>query len=605
MGQGAVRLCRDSVPPSKRKSHNLDVTKSTTEFPWWAHLACCLAAVLLLFEVYGPAVRAPFFFDDFSLPFTLQTYRIQPLSEWLAGVRPVLMFTYWINYQQSGLDPRTYHVLNIWLHFFNTALIFLIVRRIGSWVEQDAWKRNILSLFAAGLFLLHPVQTEAVSYITGRSDVLSSLLMLAALLVFVYRSPGRISSSWMLMILMLIGLACGAKEYAVVLPAVLLLTDCFWTSESVWSAIRKNGALYSAIGILGVAGLVYVWRIIAASPSAGFSLKSFTWYQYFFTESRAVWVYLRLFLFPFGQNVDYDFQISKTPLQHGAWLGMLGLIAAIGMSWRYRRRYPLACYGFFLFLLLLAPTSSFVPIADAMVERRLYLPMLGLLLIVFDLLRRLSWGKAELATLLVTILGISSLLSYQRNNVWSNAIALWQDAASKSPSKTRTHSMFGMTLLTAGRCQEAEREYSTAAKLLPVDLEHPTLATADILGNWGLACLCLKQTDPALTKLLQAAAIHPTAQLYSQIGMIYEGAHAWDRSLDFLHRSIQMDGGYEPTYVYLGNLYMEMEQPAEAVNYFSRATALDPADEYARSALGAARYRAAKLATEAAKQPAN
>jgi protein O-mannosyl-transferase len=594
MGQGAVRLCRESIPPSGRKSHNIDVTKSAQKIRWWVPLAWCCAAVLILFEVYAPAIRGPFFFDDFALPFTLQTYRIQPLMEWLTGVRPVLMFTYWINYQQSGLDPRAYHILNIWLHFFNTVLVFLIVRRIGSWVEPDAWKRNVLSLFAAGLFLLHPVQTEAVSYITGRSDVLSSLLMLAAIVVFTYRWPDRISTRWLLPILVLLGLACGAKEYAVVLPAVLLLTDCFWTSETAWAAIRKNRFMYSAIGILSMAGLAYVWRIIATAPTAGFSIKSFTWYQYFFTECRAVWVYLRLFLFPFGQNVDYDFPISRTLLEHGAWLGLLGLALAIWVSWRYRGRYPLTCYGFFLFLLLLAPTSSFIPIMDPIFERRMYLPMIGLLFIVFDGLRRLPWGKTELSVLMLAILGAGALLTYERNNLWSNGIALWQDTASKSPFKMRAHSMLGMSLLTSGRCQEAEHEYATAAKLLPED---PTPNTADILANWGLAFYCLKQTEPALTKLLQAAAINPTAQLYSQIGMIYEEAHAWDQSLDFLHRAIQLDNTYEPTYVYLGNLYMETARPAEAINYYSQATALDPADQYARSALEASRYRAGKLAT--------
>jgi protein O-mannosyl-transferase len=596
MGQGAARECRDNVSPSGRKSHNIDVTNSARELQWWAPLACCCAAALILFQVYAPAMRAPFFFDDYTLPFTLQTYRIRPLSEWLSGMRPALMFTYWINYQQSGIDPRTYHVLNIWLHFFNASLVFLIVRKIGSWVEPDAWKQNVLSLFAGGLFLLHPVQTEAVTYITGRSDVLSSLLMLAAMLVFVYRWPDRISTRWLLLILVLLGLACGSKEYAVVLPAVLLLTDCFWTSGTAWGAIRKNRALYSAIGILGLAGAAYVWRILATAPTAGFGIKSFTWYQYFFTECRVVWVYLRLFIFPFGQNVDYDFPISQTPLEHAAWLGLAGLVLAVWMSWRYRGRYPLACYGFFLFLLLLAPTSSVVPILDPIFERRLYLPMIGLLLIAFDLLRRLSWGKAELSVLLLTILGVSGTLTYQRNNLWSNAIAMWQDAASKSPSKMRTHYLLGMSLLTAGRCQQAEQEYAKAATLLPVDLRHPTTVTADILVNWGLASYCLQQTEPALTRLLQAAAIKPTAQLYSQIGMIYEGLRLWDRSLDFLHRALQSDNSYEPTYVYLGNLYMETGRPAEAIPYYSQATALDPADEYARSALQASRYRAAKLA---------
>jgi tetratricopeptide (TPR) repeat protein len=219
---------------------------------------------------------------------------------------------------------------------------------------------------------------------------------------------------------------------------------------------------------------------------------------------------------------------------------------------------------------------------------------------VFDVLRRLSWGKAELSVLLLTILGLSGALTYQRNILWSNAIAMWQDAASKSPSKMRTHYLLGMSLLTAGRCQQAEQEYAKAATLLPVDLKHPTTITADILVNWGLASYCLHQTEPGLTRLLQAATIKPTAQLYSQIGMIYEGLHAWNPSLDFLHRALQLDNSYEPTYVYLGNLYMETGRPAEAIPYYSQATALDPADEYARSALQASRYRAAKLATGSA-----
>jgi tetratricopeptide (TPR) repeat protein len=339
-----------------------------------------------------------------------------------------------------------------------------------------------------------------------------------------------------------------------------------------------------------------VWREISNAPTAGFSVKDFNWYQYFFTECRAVWVYVRIFVLPYGQNVDRDFAISRNLFQHGAWAALLALLIAVGASWRYRGRYPLACYGFILFLLLLAPTSSFIPIADPVVERRLYLPMIGLLFIAFDLLRRLSWGKIELSLLLLSILGVSGLMTYQRNLQWSNATLLWQDTASKSPSKVRPHFMLGTALLTAGRCKEAEQEYATAAKLLPVDLKRPTTLTADILSNWGLASYCLKQTEPAVTRLLQAAAIKPTAQLFSQIGMIYEGQHAWDQSLDFLQRALRLDSAYEPTYVYLGNLYMETGKPDEATRYYAQAAALDPADEYVRTALAVSRYRAAQQA---------
>src|ERR1700724_3796623 len=123
MGQTAAQLCRD------RSSHNLDVTKPP-KLNFWIPIMWSCAAIVILFEVYAPAIRAPFFFDDYSLPFTLQSYRSTPLKEWLSGVRPVLMFTYWINYQQVGIEPRSYHLVNIWLHFLNTVLVFLIIRRI-------------------------------------------------------------------------------------------------------------------------------------------------------------------------------------------------------------------------------------------------------------------------------------------------------------------------------------------------------------------------------------------------------------------------------------------------------------------------------------------
>ena len=506
----------------------------------------------------------------------------------------MLMFTYWLNYEYVGPAPGAYHVLNIWLHFLNSLLVFFLVRRIAGWAETDPSKLNLLSLFAAALFLLHPMQTEAVAYIAGRSDVLSCFLILAAFTIFVYRFPGRISVPWVAAILLFFGLACGAKEDSVVLPALLLFTDCFWTSKGQrWARILKNRILYGTIAVLGLAGGAYVLRILATAPTAGFSIRNFTWYQYFFTELRALWVYLRLFVVPYGQNIDHDFPVSQTLLQHGALFGLIGLALAIWLAWRYRREYPLASYGFFVFLILLAPTSSVVPILDPLVERRLYLPMIGLLFVVFEGLRRLAWGKVELSLLLMLILGVDSVLAYQRNVLWSNPIALWQDAVSKAPLKARPHFWLAHSLLSANQCQGAVQEYATAAKLLPVDLQHPTGITAGLLENWGLAYRCLGKPKQAIEKLYQAATIHPAPKLYAQIGMIYGEAGAWTQALDFLHRALKLDPGYEQAYVYLGNLYLQIKQPDTAAGYFLQAIALDPADQYANNALVISRYRAA------------
>ncbi|MGH9667956.1 MAG: tetratricopeptide repeat protein, partial [Bryobacteraceae bacterium] len=346
--------------------------------------------------------------------------------------------------------------------------------------------------------------------------------------------------------------------------------------------------------ILGAAGGAYVLKILANAPSAGFKVRDFTWYQYFFTECRAIWSYLRLFALPFGQNIDHDFPISRNLLQHGALLGLIGLAGAIWAAWHYRDRYRLACFGFFVFLLLLAPTSSVVPILDPLVERRLYLPVLGLLLILFDLLRRSSWGKVELSLSLALVLGVSAALTYQRTLLWSNPIALWRDAAEKAPRKARTHFWLAYSLLNANDCQGAVTEYQAAAKLLPLDVRHPTIITAGLLENWGLAYRCAGLPKPAIEKLDQAARIRPTSKLYAQIGMMYGEVGDWKQATEFLQRALTLDPNYERAYVYLGNLYLQTKQPDEAARYYLQAVTLDPADQYAANALVAARYKSAE-----------
>ncbi len=131
-------------------------------------------------------------------------------------------------------------------------------------------------------------------------------------------------------------------------------------------------------------------NLILHASSAGFGMKDFTWYQYFFTECRAMFVYLGVFVLPVQLNADWDFPISRTILDHGAIFGLAVLLALVAAAWRYRRRFPLATYGFFVYLVLMAPTSSILPIQDPVAERRLYFSMLGLLLIVVDVLARVE-----------------------------------------------------------------------------------------------------------------------------------------------------------------------------------------------------------------------
>src|SRR6185312_4440849 len=138
----------------------------------WPVFAAIAAAFLAVLWAYAPAFSGPFLFDDQTLPFALPGFS-EPLSVWLRSDRPVLMFTYWLNAQLSGGDPYSYHVLNVLIHCVTAGIVFLIVLRLLEWSKVRNPLRPWLAAFAGLLFLLHPVQSEAVAYLAGRSEALS------------------------------------------------------------------------------------------------------------------------------------------------------------------------------------------------------------------------------------------------------------------------------------------------------------------------------------------------------------------------------------------------------------------------------------------------
>jgi tetratricopeptide (TPR) repeat protein len=543
----------------------------------WHIAVAALVALVVVFEAYQPALRGPFVFDDMYLPFYSQDFGQRSFYEAIRGVRPLLMFSFWINHQFSGLEPYGYHLLNVLFHFCTSLLVFFIARRLLEWAGTEGAQREWLSAFAGGLFLLHPVQTESVAYIASRSENLSVLFFYSAFALFLYRRSAAISWRVTLGILILFAAAATTKEHTVALPALLLLTDYFWNPGFSFQGIRRNWRLYVPLLTAGVAGLVLVWRVLSTALTAGFGMKDLPWHHYLFTQWRAVWVYLRLFLFPTGQNADYDYEVSRTVFEHGAIAGLIGLLLLISCAVYFRRRYPLASYGFLAALLLLAPTSSFIPIQDAVAERRLYLPMIGLLLVVLEFVRRWKASRPALAATLAVVLMAAGFLTYQRSKVWSSEAVLWQDVLRKSPENARAHFHLAVVNYEQGRCDVAIQHYETIAKLKPVDYR--------TLLDWALAEDCLNRPEAALEKLRRAAEFRKTAHVYSQIGMIYAKQKKIDQALAALNTAIEINPRFDMTYVYRGNIHIMTNDLEGAVRDYRRALELNPYNQVASRGL--------------------
>ncbi|HEY1342201.1 MAG TPA: tetratricopeptide repeat protein [Bryobacteraceae bacterium] len=570
-----------------RKTATAAVVAKAPAAPLWTagprlYAILAAAAAALVFWVYWPAVHGPFLFDDTLLPFALPGFK-EPLSVWLHNVRPVLFFTYWANAVVSGDDPFSYHIVNLIIHCITGGLVFLIVRRLVESAGVPFERRTLLAGFAAAIFLLHPVQTEAVAYLAGRSESLSVMLVFAAFTIFLYRRRTAVSWPVTAIVLALYGLAVLAKEHTIVLPALLLLTDYWWNPGFSLKGILRNWKIYALVALGGAAALYRFWGLLFYAPSAGFGLQDFKWYQYFFTQCRALFVYIREFLIPVGLRVDWDFPISYKITDHGAIAGLIVLIALAAAAFALRRRFPLATYGFFVYLLLMSPTSSILPIKDPIAERRLYFSILGLLLIVVDVLARVKIRRTALAYACVAVALCAAAATRVRAAVWSSAEALWTDNVAKSPNKARDRFQLAFAYYEAQRYSRAVAEFEQAAKLEAPDY--------NLLIDWGLAYDAVNEPDKALEKLRQAAAMEPTAHVYSQIAMVHAKRQQYTEALEALDKAQQIDSKYSRTYLYRGKVFLSTGRVQEAVQQYQLALAMNPELEEARQDLAMVQAR--------------
>ena len=555
-------------------------TRAPEQRPNWHYFALgALVAAIAVMWAYSPSMNGPFLFDDNFLPFGNSNIATQPLSAFLHLQRPLLMVTYWLSARLSPNDTFWFHFVNVLIHCATATLVFFIVRRLLEWADLGESRRGLLAGIAAALFLLHPGMTEAVSYVAGRSDGLSVMLAFAAFAVFLYRPNDAANWQTAAAVLVLFGAGLLAKEDIMALPALLLLTDVWWSKGSPWKAVSRNWRIYLLLIVAALAGVAFFWKLILHAPTAGFGIKEFTWYQYFFTEWRAIFVYLGIFLWPANLTLDWNFPISHTPFEHGAIVWLAVLLALMATAFTLRRRFPLACYGFFAFLILLAPTSSILPILDPVAERRLYFAMLGLLLILAEVLARVRIEQKALVAGGLAVVLLAALATHARAAVYSDEISVWEDTARKSPEFWRPHFSLGFAYFKANRYDDAIQEYEKAAALRPTDPE--------LLLDWGLAYDSLNQLQPALEKLQQSAAIQPSAHVYSQIGMVYGKMEQWPAALAALDRAQQINPNFPDTYVYRGVVHTRQNQLFDAMQDFQRAIQLDPNNGRARQFLRA------------------
>ena len=390
-------------------------------------------------------------------------------------VRPVLYATFLFDRSVYGTNPAGYHLLNLLLHVGSGLLVYLVFTRAG--ME----KAPSVPFWIALLFLIHPMATETVAYISGRASGLMAFFYLFAFFLYIKASdhpdavmPRRLYLSGSVLSLVL---SLGSKETAVTFPVALLLWDLLirrLRGTSLRTAIL-SGHLPFWIVVLLAATWASVHPRYTALAQFSFTLRPF--WDNALSELHAMAYAVLLFFIPWNQNFDHDLpdfhSLSQWPLP----LDLLLLFGTAASVWVSRRRYPLVAFGLGWFFIQLLPISL-IPRNDLLSERNLYLPSIGLLLAVVALGSRFTpWLTTILPqprlvrfasmSLAIALILVLCFFTYQRNRLYQDKLLLWSDAVLKSPNKARPHNNLGHAYALHGDWDRAIEEFRTAVRLNP------------------------------------------------------------------------------------------------------------------------------------------
>ena len=416
--------------------------------------------VMVGIVAYWNSFDAPLVFDDFL---TIQKNEGVRLGDYLStdlisfGNRQLLYFTLGVNYAIAGQNVWGYHLFNLILHLINGILILFVAMAILRQVIGDEKLIRWYAILAAGIFLTHPVQTESVTYISSRSELLSTFFYILAFLVFIKVPHRWIGLLLSLIVAALFTLGMSAKETILSLPGALFAYDFIFISKGRFRPMLSRWKFYSVF----VAGGTAVGYYLVTGPLSGAVGTGLAGHlsvtEYFLTQLRVIVRYIRILFFPVGLNLDYDIVPSTSVLELGVLASLATLLAIVFLAWRSRFRFPVVSFSIFWFFITLAPTSSFMPITDVMFEHRLYLPMVGLCLsfpIAVGALFRFVNDRFGLnvraipvgATIIVVMIGLTIL----RNEVWRDETTLWADVIEKSPRKARGYNALAMSYFRQG-----------------------------------------------------------------------------------------------------------------------------------------------------------
>lgn len=561
---------------------------------------CLLLLVVAGLLAYANNYQGEFIFDDFwAIANNTEVHALFPMGPLLKpsannplAARPVVAISFALNYVLGGLDVRGYHLVNNLIHLLAGLTLFGLIRAtllLPRFGPVYGAKANGYGLAVALLWLVHPLNTEAVDYLVCRTELLVGLFYLATMFFAAIAFRSSRPRNWLVAAVATCLLGMGSKEVMVSAPLLVLLYDRLFVAGSFGVALRQRPGFYAT---LAATWLVVVFYQLD-NPHGGaviFDSAYVSAYDYLRTQLTIIVHYLRLCFWPHPLTLDsQDWPIVKSFSAILIWplalLGSLGVATVVGI----RQGAWWAIVGAWFFAIL-APSSSFIPITTEIVaERRMYLPLVAVIvLVVFtvDHLFNLAAGRFSTVNKGVRILPIMILLiiaiiyadmTFARNGDYRTRVTIWTDTVVKRPGNSRAQGNLAKALMMEGQYDKALEHFREAVHRFPI--YQPKSELGEIYSIFGA---CLSDTGNFQESMLmhrKALELLPDDHLvYYHLGNSYISANDLVNATVVFRKSIEINPSFPAAHGNLGLILMQQGDLVGAEAHLRRLLEISPSE---------------------------
>jgi protein O-mannosyl-transferase len=560
--------------------------------------------VLAAFALYGSALSHAFIFDDLrSIVENPYIRNLRNVSLLLQGIqsytgpyRALPTITFAVNYHFHQLNVLGYHLVNLILHILSGILVYLISRhlfRLASKTEeafpegkQEVRNRmdNVFPLLTALIFIIHPIQVNTVTYIVERNEGMAGFFFLLTFFLFIkgsFQQGRKKMIYWCGAGLSFLGSVL-SKEIGFMLPIVLILFDLIFVCQTREETM-KRWKIYLPIFLFPTLyGLFFlkggVWGLLIKG-SRGWQWSPL--WEHLLTEANVIIQYFKLIFLPLPGwlNIDHDMEISKTLMEYPTWISVSVHLALLVLAAIFFRKRKLISFSIGWFYLILAPTSSIIPIWDVMVEYRLYLPLFAYGLLLALSLKSLSrflsrkgskrFGRNLVWGLVILMLCFYSWVTLERNKVLKDDLSLWTDASKKSPDKYRPKINLVNAYIRRGFYDQAIEESLALLKKYPNDHE--------VYNALGISHRRQREYDQAIDCFQKSIRINSKSVFaYYNLGVIFLEQKKFDQAIETFGTALQVVPSYAKAYNNLANALAMKGLLDEAIQKEKEAIRIDP-----------------------------